>query len=126
MTYISLDFDGTCVKHKYPYIGEEIPNCINTLNELINKDVKLCLNTMRSGKTLDDAVNWFKERNISLYGINTNPDQLSWTTSPKVYGTIYIGDDALGCPLIYDRYDRNDVYVDWLNVRILLIEQGIL
>jgi len=123
MIYISLDFDGTCVRHRYPQIGEELPNCVNTLKELVNKKIKLCLNTMRSGKSLDEAVNWFKERNIELYGINENPDQKRWTVSPKVFGTVYIGDDALGCPLIYD---KDDAYVDWLTIRLLLIEQGIL
>ena len=50
--------------------------------------------------TYTDAVNWFKKNDIPLYGINENPDQSSWTTSPKPYCHIYIDDAALGCPLI--------------------------
>jgi hypothetical protein len=125
MIYISLDFDGTVCRHRYPYIGEDIPYCVSVLKELINKDIKICLNTMRSDKTLEAAVNWFIERNIPLYGINVNPDQLSWTKSPKVWGTIYIGDDALGCPVIYDKIN-GDKYVDWEKVALLLKNEFIL
>ena len=31
---IAVDFDGTIVEHKYPYIGKEIPFAIKTLKKL--------------------------------------------------------------------------------------------
>ena len=55
---------------------------------------------MRSGKTLEEAVQWFKDNEIQLYGINENPSQKSWTNSPKVYANIYIDDAAIGVPLV--------------------------
>ena len=61
-----------------------------------------------------DAVNWFKKNDIPLYGINENPDQSSWTTSPKPYCHMYIDDAALGCPLIQELNQRP--YVDWYTV----------
>ena len=51
------------------------------------------------GSYLSDAVNWFKQENIPLYGINTNPTQKYWTSSPKAYGHYMIDDSAIGVPL---------------------------
>lgn len=109
---IAIDFDGTCVKHKYPKIGEDI-GAVPVLKEFVKRGHKLVLNTMRSGFELSEAVNWFKERDIELYGVNENPTQKSWTSSPKVYANIYIDDAALGCPLV--RNER-EAYVDWKEI----------
>jgi len=126
MITISLDFDGTVCRHRYPKVGSDLPFCVDVLKTLVSKNVKICLNTMRpSGKMLDDAVNWFKERNIPLYGINVNPDQKSWTDSPKVYGHIIIDDTAIGCPVVYDII-TGDRYVDWEKITTILIDEGIL
>jgi hypothetical protein len=32
---------------------------------------------------LGDAIKWFKDNDIPLYGVQTNPTQKHWTTSPK-------------------------------------------
>lgn len=95
---IAIDFDGTCVVHEYPEIGADLENCEKVLKQLILKGHKLVLNTMRSGKTLEEAVHWFDEKNIVLYGINRTPGQRDWTDSPKVFADLYIDDMALGCP----------------------------
>ena len=117
---IALDFDGTVCKHEYPNIGKDLPNCISILKQLLAKKHQLILNTMRSGKELQEAVNWLNSQGIKLYGINKNPTQTSWTTSPKVYAEIYIDDAALGCPL-----DKNGS-VDWYAVEEILIAMNIL
>jgi hypothetical protein len=75
------------------------------------------------GDYLTDAVNWFKERDIQLYGINENPTQKDWTTSPKSYANLYIDDASLGCPLIYG---RERPYVDWDAVEKHLTIKGII
>lgn len=108
---IAIDFDGTCVKHAYPKIGEDI-GAVPVLKEFIKRGHKLILNSMRSGQLLDEAVQWFKDNGIELYGVNHNPDQDSWTKSTKVYANIYIDDAALGCPTRFDRGDER-AYVDW-------------
>ena len=78
---------------------------------------KLILFTMRSdgGKNsdaLNQAVTYLKENGIHLYGVNKNPTQVLWTSSPKAYGQIYIDDAAFGCPLIQpDGFQRP--CVDW-------------
>lgn len=107
---IAIDFDGTCVKHAYPNIGEDI-GAVPVLKKMVNDGHQLILNTMRSGKLLDDAVQWFENNGIKLSGTNYTPGQATWTSSPKVYANIYIDDAALGCPTNYDGINRP--YVDW-------------
>lgn len=135
---IGIDFDGTCVTHEFPNIGKEI-GAERVLRKLVNAGNKLILFTMRSdiqnptsddydihakgGAYLTDAVNWFKERGIPLFGINENPEQKTWTTSPKPYCHLYIDDAALGCPLMFTvGVDRP--HVDWDSVEDDLIKMG--
>lgn len=117
---IAVDFDGTCVTHEFPKIGKDI-GAEKVLKQLVRNGHKLILYTMRShddrGNTftrdvLQDAINWFKQRDIPLYGVNENPDQHTWTTSPKPYAHIYIDDAALGVPLKFDELS-NKSYVNW-------------
>ena len=107
---IAIDFDGTCVKHAYPKIGEDI-GAVPVLKEMVKNGHQLVLNTMRSGRLLDEAVQWFKDNGIELSGANHTPGQATWTESPKVYAQLYIDDAALGCPTNYDGMGRP--YVDW-------------
>lgn len=118
MIILAIDFDGTCVEHKYPEIGPDIPNAVEVLRNLTEDGVQLILYTMRSGRYLQDAIQWFANRQIPLYGINENPTQKTWTSSPKVYAHYYIDDAAVGCPLIYPKEGRP--YVDWDMVAIKL------
>ena len=113
---IAVDFDGTCVTHEFPYVGKEI-GAAEVLKELTDKGHKIILFTMRShqldgaketeefgyGKTepeklpsdgLQDAIDWFKKHDIPLFGVNENPTQKDWTSSPKPYAHIYIDDAA--------------------------------
>lgn len=107
---IALDFDGTCVKHAYPNIGEDI-GAVPVLKEFVRQGHQLILNTMRSGKLLDESVQWFENNGIKLSGANYTPGQATWTSSHKVYANIYIDDAALGCPTNFDGVGRP--YVDW-------------
>ena len=123
--YIAIDFDGTCVTHDYPRIGKEI-GATKVLKRLVKAGHKLILNTMRSDKELQDAVNWFKKNGIELYGVNENPTQKRWTNSPKVYAHMYIDDAALGCPLINAPELSNRPFVDWDSIDRQLIQMGII
>jgi hypothetical protein len=126
---VVIDFDGTCVTHCYPAMGKEI-GATPVLRELADAGNRLILFTMRSddkkrkNRTLSDAVEWFQERDIPLFGIQTNPAQQAWTSSPKAYGELYIDDSALGCPLVFP--DDGPPYVDWRQVRRMLVEMEIL
>jgi len=113
---IAVDFDGTCADHAYPHIGTEVPNCVRTLNDLNKAGHRLILWTMRSGDLLKVAVQWFEYHNVTLYGVQRNPTQGEWTSSPKCYAQIYIDDAALGAPVIHPP-GFNRPCVDWLAVR---------
>ena len=138
---ICIDFDGTCVTHEFPKVGKDI-GALPVLSKITDAGHNLILFTMRSdieevksndygihkqaGKYLTDAVNWFKENDIKLYGININPSQTSWTKSPKAYGQLYIDDAALGCPLIYNPDISDRPFVDWVKVEEMLKTIGVL
>ena len=143
---ILIDFDGTCVTHEFPKVGKEI-GAVPVLRELIANGHNLILFTMRSdlekkeidplinprilnvqGNHLSDAVSWFKKHGIPLYGIQKNPTQHTWTSSPKAYGQIMIDDSAVGCPLIYSTFNgvEQRPYVDWQKVREILQSSRVL
>ena len=67
---IAVDFDGTIVTHEYPAIGEEIPFATDTLRQLIADGHQLILWSVREGKTLDEAVEWCKQRGVEFWAIN--------------------------------------------------------
>lgn len=100
---IGIDFDGTCVTDLYPYVGDNI-GAASVLRKLADKNL-LILYTVRDGKYLQDAVDWFRYNHINLYSVNYNPEPVS--SSPKLYCDYYIDDRNIGTPLT----DKG--YVDW-------------
>jgi len=123
--YIVVDFDGTCTTHSYPYIGKEI-GAEPILKRLTDAGHQLILFTMRSKTQLTEAVEWFSNNGIPLFGVQTNPTQSAWSTSPKAYGHLYIDDAALGCPLLFNPLYHERPFVDWTKVEEMLIEKQIL
>jgi len=113
---IAVDFDGTIVTHEYPKIGEYIPFAIMRIRQFIAQGHKIILLTMRSGKTLEEAIQYCERVGIELWAVNENPTQKEWTNSPKIYANIYIDDAAFGCPLIFVEGKRP--YVDWSLIKI--------
>lgn len=133
---IILDFDGTVVTHEFPRVGKDI-GAVPVLKKLVANGHKLILFTMRSERpfinfngsvryVLDEAVEWFVKNEIPLYGINTNPEQKDWTSSPKAFGQLMIDDIALGCPTKVDKKKSQRPFVDWEKVEELLIEKGLI
>jgi len=138
---INVDFDGTCVTHSFPNIGNEI-GAAPVLKKLVHAGHKLILFTMRSnritfktvgehitpdvkGTFLNDAIQWFIDNDIPLYGVQSNPDQHNWTESPKSYAELMIDDSALGCPLIFDTTISPRPFVDWVKVDKMLAKMGL-
>ena len=121
---IVIDFDGTVVTHEYPFIGKNI-GAIPVLKKLVEHGHQLILFTMRSGTFLNDAVKWFNDNGIQLYGVQTDPDQKEWTDSPKAYGQLIIDDAALGCPLITNIDYSLRPYADWEEIELLLTLKGL-
>lgn len=114
MFVLAVDFDGTVVKHKYPAVGADLPLAVGYLRKFIDMGAVLVLSTMRgdADTNLDEAVKWFADRDIPLYGVNRNPEQ-NWTTSPKVDCHAIIDDRAIGCPLVVDPAGLEAPHVDW-------------
>lgn len=132
---ICIDFDGTCVTHEMPKVGDEKTasvtigkdvGAVPVLQEIVKNGHRLILYTMRGGKYLRPAVKWFYENKIKLFGINYNPMQTTWTDSTKPYAQLYIDDLALGCPLKNDKTLSENPFVDWIKVREILINKGII
>jgi hypothetical protein len=118
-TIFAIDFDGTCVTHDYPEVGKNI-GAQEVLNKLVKNGHKLILWTMRSGQELKDAEDWFKANNIPLWGVQRNPEQHTWTQSPKAYAQVYIDDAALGCPLTHDKSFSHRPFVNWGEIETIL------
>ena len=110
----AVDFDGTVVQQRYPKVGPPVPRALESLREIVEAGHRIVLFTMRGGSYLHDAVDYMRDCGIPLYGINHNPDQATWTTSPKAYANLYIDDSAVGCPLVYT--PGVPPYVDWTEV----------
>lgn len=121
---IAVDFDGTCVDHRYPDVGLDVPHAVDVLQELVAAGHQLIIWTMRDGHYLEAAEAWYRHHNIPYLGANRNPRQ-DWSTSPKAYAQIYIDDAALGCPLATHPVAARP-FVDWVEVRRLLVERGVL
>ena len=139
---IAVDFDGTCVTHEFPKVGKEI-GAAPVLKCLTENGHQLILLTMRSHlddstshahntlsgdsiniDTLQEAIDWFTKHDIPLYGINENPDQKRWTSSPKVYANLYIDDCNIVMPLVHD--DEPRPYVSWWSLTVHLALMGLI
>lgn len=123
---IAIDFDGTCVEHRFPAVGKDVPGAVDTLKELVMAGHQLILYTMRSDTYLADAVNWFKAREIPLYGIQYDPEQITWTSSNKCNASLVIDDRNLGIPLSHPAHAGERPYVNWPMVKQMLKEMGVL
>jgi len=95
---IAIDFDGTIVEYKYPDIGKEKLFAFETLRELQKQKHQLILWTVRTGKELDDAVQFCRERGVDFYAVNRNyPEEIyDETMSRKIYADVYIDDRNIG------------------------------
>jgi hypothetical protein len=122
--YVCVDFDGTVVDHRYPSVGAPVPEALPWLKRIQSLGAEIILFTMRcdsetQGPLLQEAVNYLESNGVQLYGVNRNPDQDSWTSSPKAYGQVYVDDAAIGCPLVHPKGFSRPC-VDWQKVGPLL------
>ncbi len=96
---LAIDFDGTVVEHAYPDIGREVPFATQTLKALQKQGHKLILWTYRSGKELDEAVEYCRSKGVEFYAINCNHPGETYVEgemSRKILADIYIDDRNIG------------------------------
>ena len=100
---IAVDFDGTCVDHRFPEPNPpSVPYAAPVMRELVKQGHKLILNTCRSGGMhLEEAIHWFKRNGIILYAVGLDPRQNEWTDSRKCFANVYIDDAGFGCPKMH-------------------------
>lgn len=133
---IAVDFDGTIVDHRFPDIGAESPGAFRWLKQWQEAGAKLILWTMRSddrqgegpenGPVLSDAVEFCRKNGVEFWAVNSNPQQCSWTRSPKVYAHLYVDDAAFGVPLRENPRSGGRPMVDWdvVGPAVLAMIQG--
>jgi len=96
---IAVDFDGTIVEHKYPEIGKEILFAFDTLKALQKQKHQLILWTYRSGKELDEAVEFCRQNGLEFYAVNSSyPEEEfdEYDTSRKIDADLFIDDRNIG------------------------------
>lgn len=97
---IGVDFDGTIVEDRYPKIGEEVPFATDTLRMLIKDGHKLILWSVREGKTLEEAVQWCRERGVEFYAVNKDypEEKVEYNNhfSRKIKADMFIDDRNIG------------------------------
>ena len=95
---IAIDFDGTIVEHKYPRIGKPILFAFDALKELQKRGHKLILWTYRSGKELDEAVEFCRQNGIEFYAVNKSYTEEKFDEgklSRKIDADLFIDDRSL-------------------------------
>lgn len=95
---IAIDFDGTIVEHKFPQIGNVLPNAFEVMKELQENGHKLILWTYRDGEDLKNAVSLCKENGVRFYAVNHSKPNEDYDKymSRKIYADIYIDDRNIG------------------------------
>lgn len=117
-TIIAIDFDGTIVDHRYPLIGEPAPGAFHWMKRFQEMGALLILYTMRSDNRKDgstplcEASRFCNHNGVHFWATNFNPEQHTWTESPKIYAHRYIDDAAIGVPLCTPEGFHGPV-IDW-------------
>jgi len=96
---IAVDFDGTIVEHRYPEIGKEILFAIETLKALQQRKHLLILWTYRTGKELEEAVEFCRRRGLEFYAINASYPEEEFDeefSSRKIEADLFIDDRNVG------------------------------
>ncbi|MGE0076852.1 MAG: BT0820 family HAD-type phosphatase [Bacteroidales bacterium] len=98
MLRIAVDFDGTIVENNYPAIGKPMLFAFETLRELQNRGFILILWTVRTGKSLDEAVEFCSKNGVEFYAVNRNhPEEVLDDETPrKLLVDIFIDDRNIG------------------------------
>ena len=112
---IAIDFDGTIVEHKYPEIGKEILFAFETIKALQKQKHQLILWTYRSGKELDEAVDYCRKNGVEFYAVNASYPEEEFDedfASRKIDADIFIDDRNIGGMLpwgeIYQMINPNE------------------
>lgn len=96
---IAVDFDGTIVEDAYPRIGKPMIFAFESLKQLQSQGHRLILWTYRSGKALEEAVEFCRENGVEFYAVNASFEEEEFnhaTQSRKINADWFIDDRNLG------------------------------
>lgn len=95
---IAVDFDGTIVDHEYPKIGKTKLFAFETLKALQKRGDTLILWTFRTGKELQEAIDFCKQNGVEFYAANKNyPEEVfDDSISRKIEADVFIDDRNVG------------------------------
>ncbi|MDB2385637.1 hydrolase [Polaribacter sp.] len=95
---IAVDFDGTIVEDAYPKIGKPMVLAFETMKRLQAQGHRLILWTYRSGKKLEEAVEYCKKNGVEFYAINKSfPEEFyNEKDSRKINADYFIDDRNIG------------------------------
>ena len=95
----AIDFDGTIVENKFPYIGPINPEAEQFIRELKANGDKWILYTMREGHLLCEALSFLESLDLSPDAANDNLPELceAFKNNPrKIFANVYIDDHNAG------------------------------
>ncbi len=96
---LAIDFDGTIVEDAYPGIGSPKAFAFDTLKKFQQEGYRLILWTYRSGKKLEDAVEFCKKNGVEFYAVNASFPGEKFDPkeqSRKIHADYFIDDRNLG------------------------------
>ena len=96
---IAVDFDGTLVEHRYPEIGKEILFAFETLRALQKENHQLILWTIRTGKELEESIEYCRKKGVEFYAVNSSYPEEKFepgNVSRKINADLFIDDRNIG------------------------------
>ena len=95
---IAIDFDGTIVENAYPKIGKPKLFAFEILRKLKKSGFRLILWTYRSGKELEEAVEFCKSNGVEFYAVNSSygGEAIDPEKSRKINADVFIDDRNIG------------------------------
>lgn len=95
---IAVDFDGTIVEDAYPKIGEPKMFVFETLREIQKHRHQLILSTTRTGKELEEAIEFCALNGIQFYAVNNSfpEEKFDGSASRKLNCELFISCKNIG------------------------------
>lgn len=98
---VAVDFDGTLTAdNNFPNCGKQNKLMCDLVRYMHHKGVYIILNTCRTGKYLDNALLWCKNRKVHIDIANKQSPFMRWADEikpnevNKVWADLYIDDKA--------------------------------
>ena len=121
---VAVDFDGVLARKAWPAVGEEMPGAMSFLKWIGEQGWWIVLWTCRSGKKLDDALDWLAERGFESAwwtAINATPQPI---TAQYGYDSRKIGYHAIVDDLAIGFPANSDGEPDWDRIKAELEERA--